>query len=57
MILRLELRAPAEWSLIIGDILTNLRASLDHAVYGQATSRRKLNSKERASLNHPMLLA
>jgi hypothetical protein len=32
--LRLELRSPTEWSLIMGDILTNLRAALDHVVYG-----------------------
>lgn len=55
MILRLELKAPTEWSLIIGDILTNLRASLDHAVFGHATSRKQLNSKQRKNLYHPML--
>jgi hypothetical protein len=52
--LRLELRAPLEWSLIMGDILTNVRAALDHAVYGHGTSRRQLNSEQRKSLYHPM---
>jgi hypothetical protein len=28
----LKLEAPLRWSLIMGDILTNLRAALDHAV-------------------------
>jgi hypothetical protein len=53
--LRLELRSPTEWSLIIGDILTNLRAALDHAVYGHATGRQTLNAKQRKDLYHPML--
>lgn len=52
--LRLELRAPSEWSLIMGDILTNLRAALDHAVYEHATSRQSLNSGQRKRLYHPM---
>jgi hypothetical protein len=55
VILRLELRSPAEWSLIMGDILTNLRAALDHAVYGHATSRKTLNAQQRKVLYHPML--
>jgi hypothetical protein len=54
--MRLELRSPSEWSLIMGDILTNLRAALDHAVYGHATSRKALNSKQRKHLYHPMLI-
>lgn len=53
--LRLQLRAPREWSVIMGDILTNLRASLDHAVYGHATGRHRLNSDQRGKLYHPML--
>ncbi|MCT7362731.1 hypothetical protein A7G45_07960 [Mycolicibacterium llatzerense] len=28
--LRVSLRAPSEWNLIMGDILTNLRAAHDH---------------------------
>lgn len=55
--LRLELRAPSEWSLIMGDVLTNLRAALDHAVYGHGTSRQALNSAQRKSLYHPMSTA
>jgi hypothetical protein len=53
--LRLELRSPSEWSLMIGDVLTNLRASLDHAVFGHATSRAALNAKQRSNLYHPIL--
>ncbi|WP_020102431.1 hypothetical protein [Mycobacterium sp. 360MFTsu5.1] len=52
--LRVQMRAPSEWSLIIGDILTNLRAALDHAVYGHAMSRQTLNSERRKNLYHPM---
>lgn len=54
--MRLELQSPAEWSLMIGDILTNLRAALDHAVYGHATSRTQLNSKQRKTLSHPICM-
>ena len=42
--------------MIMGDILTNLRAALDHAVYGHATARAQLNSKQRKKLYHPMCI-
>jgi hypothetical protein len=36
---RVREQVPAAWGLIIGDILTNLRAALDHAVYHHVTTR------------------
>lgn len=56
--LRVSLRAPSEWNLIMGDILTNLRAAHDHAVYGHAMDRAAQNcvtptSSQRDSLYHP----
>jgi len=56
VILRLELRAPSEWSPIMGDILTNLRAALDHAIYAHGVGRKKLNSGQRKNLYHPINL-
>jgi len=50
----LKLEAPLRWSLIMGDILTNLRAALDHAVYGHADRRQQLNSAQRKVLKYPI---
>lgn len=47
-------QAPEEWSLMMGDILTNLRAALDHAVYGHADRRQQLNSRQRKDLKYPI---
>jgi hypothetical protein len=52
--IRMHMQAPMRWSLIIGDILTNLRAALDHAVYGHASARQQLNSSQRRDLKYPI---
>jgi hypothetical protein len=52
--IRIHLQAPMRWSLIMGDILTNLRAALDHAVYGHAAARQQLNSSQRRDLKYPI---
>lgn len=38
----------------MGDILTNLRAALDHAVYGHAAARQQLSSSQRKDLKYPI---
>ena len=50
----LKLDAPLRWSLIMGDILTNLRAALDHVVYEHADRRQQLNSARRKALKYPI---
>lgn len=52
--IRLRMEVPQRWSLIMGDILTNLRAALDHAIYGHADSRTDLNSSQRRDLKYPI---
>lgn len=47
---------PNSWSLIIGDILTNLRAALDHAVYGHAAARQSLTADDERRINFPIVL-
>lgn len=47
---------PPSWSLIIGDILTNLRAALDHAVYGHAMLRQTLTEDQEKRINYPIVL-
>jgi hypothetical protein len=46
---------PSTWGLIVGDILTNLRASLDHAVYGHAAARNRLTEAQEKRLQFPIL--
>jgi hypothetical protein len=46
---------PSSWGLIVGDILTNLRAALDHALFGHASSRKKLTEDEERRLQYPIV--
>lgn len=59
---RLQVRRPPpdDWGLIVGDILSNLRAALDHAVYGHAEARAHsagtpLTPKQRRALQYPFV--
>ncbi|MFL0288808.1 hypothetical protein ACJH6H_26555 [Mycobacterium sp. SMC-21] len=54
--LKVKEQTPAEWGLIVGDILTNLRAALDHAVVGHAAKLHTLTEAEERKLNFPILL-
>jgi hypothetical protein len=50
---------PNTWGLMIGDILSNLRATLDHAVYGHAAARADaagtpLTNRQEKELNFPI---
>lgn len=46
---------PDDWALIVGDILTNLRAALDHAVFGHAAARQSLTPKQEKWLSYPII--
>lgn len=46
---------PEDWPLMVGDVLTNLRAALDHSVYGHAESRNQLTDKQRKALCFPII--
>lgn len=46
---------PSSWSLIVGDILTNLRAALDHALFGHASRRKTLTEDEERRLQYPIV--
>jgi hypothetical protein len=46
---------PVAWGLIVGDVLTNLRAALDHAVYGHAAARSQLTEPQERRLQYPVL--
>ena len=53
---------PDDWGLIVGDILGNLRAALDHAVYRHAVARpgaagTPLTSKQERALQYPFVHA
>lgn len=52
---RIKEETPSTWGLIVGDILTNLRAALDHAVYGHAAGRQALTAKQEKELNYPII--
>lgn len=47
---------PASWSLLLGDILTNLRAALDHAIYGHAAARQALTGEQEKRIYYPIVL-
>lgn len=46
---------PDEWPLIVGDVLTNLRAALDHALFGHVTARHPLTPQQERGLQFPIL--
>ncbi|MGV9639299.1 hypothetical protein ACWDO0_34495 [Nocardia rhamnosiphila] len=53
-----RVREPAPtlaWSLMVGDILTSLRASLDHAVHGHASARNTLTGRQHHEMSFPIL--
>jgi len=47
---------PSSWSLLVGDILTNLRAALDHALFGHASGRKTLTEDEERRLQYPIVI-
>jgi hypothetical protein len=47
---------PDDWGLIFGDILSNLRAALDHAVYNHAMARQPLTPRQEKSMNYPVVM-
>lgn len=47
---------PESWGLIVGDILTNLRAALDHALFGHAAARQSLTATQERSRQYPLIL-
>lgn len=46
---------PDSWGVIVGDILTNLRAALDHSVFGHADDRNELSPKDVKAMSFPIL--
>ncbi|MDI9907988.1 hypothetical protein [Rhodococcus sp. IEGM 1406] len=46
---------PDSWGVIVGDILTNLRAALDHSVFGHAADRNALSPKHVKAMSFPIL--
>lgn len=48
-------QTPDRWPLIVGDVLTNLRAALDHCVYGHAAARLTLTPAQERALNYPII--
>ncbi|MGV0808562.1 hypothetical protein [Mycolicibacterium setense] len=46
---------PADWGLIVGDVLSNLRAALDHALFGHASSRQALTEDQERALQYPVV--
>lgn len=54
--LQLSTDPPSDWGLIVGDILTNLRAALDHSIFGHATARLGITKTQERQLSFPILL-
>lgn len=48
-------RPPSDWGLIVGDVLSNLRAALDHALFGHAAARQSLTEAQERGVQYPLL--
>jgi hypothetical protein len=46
---------PDSWPVVIGDVLTNLRAALDHSLFGHVVARATLTPQQERALNFPIL--
>jgi len=55
MTVHIKEEMPDTWGLIIGDVLTNLRAALDHAVFGHAAAKTQLTEAQEKKLQYPVL--
>lgn len=49
-----EMLPSEDWGLIVGDILTNLRAALDHTVYGHIDCKGLITGANRSLLYFPV---
>lgn len=53
-----KVRSPVpteQWGLIVGDVLTNLRASLDHALFGHVSVRQTLTGGQESKIQFPII--
>lgn len=50
----ISVEQPDSWGVILGDVFTNLRAALDHAVFGHAAGRNTLTDNQIKKLNFPI---
>jgi hypothetical protein len=50
IVVQVNKEKPDNWPVVIGDILTNLRAALDHSIYGHAASRTTLAPQQERSM-------
>ncbi|MCV7193133.1 hypothetical protein [Mycolicibacterium brumae] len=55
VVIQVKEEMPDYWGLIFGDILTNLRAALDHAVYSHAVARVALTPRQERQLHYPII--
>lgn len=55
--LRLSEEPPNEWGLIVGDILTNLPASLDHSIFSHVDAQHALTEAKAKDLYFPVVLS
>lgn len=54
VVVRVNEEKPGNWGLVVGDILTNLRAALDHSIFGHAADRNALTPSQEKSLYFPI---
>ncbi|MCV7442033.1 hypothetical protein H7K33_07335 [Mycobacterium paraense] len=55
VVVKVNEEKPDHWGLTVGDVLTNLRAALDHSVFGHAEARSTLTPQQERSLYFPIL--
>jgi hypothetical protein len=55
IVVRVNEEKPDHWGLAVGDVLTNLRAALDHSVFGHAAAHNSLTPQQEKSMYFPIL--
>lgn len=55
IVVKVKEEKPDHWGVVVGDVLTNLRAALDHAVFGHASARGALTARQEKNMYFPII--
>ncbi|MGV0797172.1 hypothetical protein ABQF26_09415 [Mycolicibacterium elephantis] len=55
IVVKVNEEKPESWPVMVGDVLTNLRAALDHSIFGHAAARMTLTPQQERDMYFPIL--